>query len=219
MLFNSAIWQWLSLVHQLLAAALIIGGMTTPRYYKINDLFGSISYLERAGFGDLEDDDDADTYYNVAHECTASYYCNIESSSDAIQDAYDGLCDTFDDLRIAGNAALVLDIVALMFLAIWAEHTATVGAKVPFGWKWCDVTVGAFVWILHLISIIVWHAVTEAEYDQDCDEFEIDDSKSEICPEIGANMHIAAIILLGVAWFASIIAKLGLKHTVVATSQ
>lgn len=206
-LFNSAIWQWLSLLHQVLAAALIIGGMNTPRYFKLGDRFGSLTYYEKMGSDP--------TYYNIGHECTSSIFCNTESSSDAI----DGLCDTFDDLNIAGNTALVLDIVALMFLAIWAEHTATVGAKIPFGWKWCDVTVGAFVWILHLISIIVWHVITEAEYDQDCEDFETDDSKSEICPEIGANMHIAAIILLGLAWIASIIAKLGLKHTVVATSQ
>jgi len=212
-LFNSAIWQWLSLVHQLLAAALIIGGMTTPRYYKTNNRFGGLTYFEKVEYS--EDS----VYYGVAHECVASYYCNAESSNDSVQDSFDSYCDTFDDLRIGGGVALVLDIVALMFLAIWAEHTATVGAKVPFGWKWCDVTVGAFVWILHLISIIVWHAVSEAEYDQDCDEVEVDGDKWEICPEIGANMHVAAIILLGVAWFASIIAKLGLKHTVVATSQ
>jgi hypothetical protein len=214
-LFNSAIWQWLSLVHQLLAAALIIGGMTTPRYYKLSDRFGGLTFYERIQYSD----EDIPTTYGPAHECVASFYCNVESSTNAVQDFYDGICDTFEDLRIAGEAALVLDIVALIFLAIWAEHTATVGAKVPFGWKWCDVSHGAFVWILHLVSIIVWHAITEAEYDQDCDEFETDDSKSEICPEIGANMHVAAIILLGVAWFASIIAKLGLKHTVVATSQ
>ena len=218
-LFNSAIWQWLSLLHQLLAAALIIGGMTTPRYYQVNDLFGSMTDLEKVVYLVVDEGSEDFTYYHVAHECISSYHCNIESSNDSIQDIYDGLCDTFDDLTIAGNAALVLDIVALMFLAIWAEHTATVGAKIPFGWKWCDVSVGAFVWILHLISIIVWHAISEAEYDQDCDEFELDDSKSEICPELGANMHVAAIILLGLAWIASILAKLGLKHTVVATSQ
>lgn len=223
-LFNSAIWQWLSLLHQLLAAALIIGGMTTPRYFKLASRFGSMTYYEKISLDnaisdetefDMSEDislDSSDTlFYTAHHECTSSYFCNY--------DTFDGLCDTFDDLYTAGNAALVLDIVALMFLAIWAEHTAAVGAKIPFGWKWADVTVGLFVWLLHLTSIIVWHSITEAEYDQDCDEFEYDDDKSDICPEIGANMHVAAIILLGTAWIASIIAKVGLKHTVVATSH
>lgn len=203
-LFNSAIWQWLSLLHQLLAAALIIAGMTTPRYFKLNNQFGSMSSYERIDLNGVD-------FTTIHHECTSSYYCDDDDN--------DGPCDTFDDLSIAGNAALVLDIVALMFLAIWAEHTVTVGSKITFGWKWADVLVGLFVWKLHLASIIVWHAITEAEYDQDCDEFEDGDDKSDICPEIGANMHIAAILLLGFAWIASIIAKLGLKHTVIATTK
>jgi hypothetical protein len=189
--YTALIWIWKSFLLQLLSFALIIAGMTSERFLQANGYYGSMMGLSNNFV------DGVWTY-----DCYQVHYC--EKLDDA-----DGYCDTFEALNVAGGVAYVLDVVALLCLGLWVEHTASVGLGLRFGFKYSGEVAGIFAFILHLLAVIVWNSIPMASYDDDCEDGVPSDPDDEwdVCPEIGANMFAAAVISLGLALINAFVGK------------
>ena len=138
-------------------------------------------------------------YYNW--DCLAVEPCDKDDDTT--------YCKTFEPLMNAGELYILFEVISMFFLLTWVAYllNALCAGR--------DLTHPIFVymvpnmaWILHLIAVISWAAISEAKFKRGgCDNDDTDpDEAYDVCTREGPALAIAQLVLqIGAAIHFSII--------------
>lgn len=177
-------WYYLVLVLNITAILLMIGSLCTNRWVKQGEdetlWEGGLTVCEKCD-GDFEEE----KYEEIANDV-----CD--------NDDYEGFCDQFEKLALAGTVYLALDIVSIVDVAVWSIRIlfCLLGRMIFKDIVSYLLAISSF--LIHTAGFIVWIEVSNAEYGTSCDEVSRTEAKP-LCPTHGPGLAIATILVLGIS--------------------
>ncbi|CAG9333218.1 unnamed protein product [Blepharisma stoltei] len=167
---------------QLFIIACMVGSLGTKSWVKLD-----ISDGLGEDFQSFEGSIMEVTHYNgddieVSYKDAADYYC--DPNPNVMPNLYNAWCDMFDNLRRGFGVFAVFEIISIGCLVAWGA--VLIGFVFSVNCLPCSFCCSACSWIAHFIAFFSWLAVSNGDYDGNCNDiaesFDDGDYKSDLKP-------------------------------------
>lgn len=194
------IWWYIFFGVQFLLVIFIIGSLASEKWVKTN--FTSCTFEEDNGYsystfcGKF-----AGNLSKCKEGCDETYasesvsWCDFDNDSnyDSYDNAGDSLCLMFYGLYIGALILIIFEISTFISIIVWCSTMICTLYKCNCFWMTCCCSVCSCV--SHFLGMIIWFAITKANFNNDCSTFPSDGSQPKLCATDGPGLGVFIMVI------------------------
>lgn len=174
-------WNWILCSILIIIILLMIGALTSHSWVSQGkqETFwrGGLTICEKCD-GKFEEE----SYGDIAR-----YMCDM--------DEFEGFCELYEELAIAGSIFQATEITALVLAVVWIVRVSLAIRKKQ-GWRdSISYTISTSCTVIHIVGLLAWFIITEASFLGPCEKIGRE-KKEKVCATDGPRIGLVILFLL-----------------------